>query len=502
MTFEEGQAGDQESTSSQNTHFYDSTSQAQSDPHPEEEQHSDPQSASQSETRTSDPEQMLNYNFFDYLLDTALGRSNEEASRTDAPSNEPAADATASGPTNGPGTTEPSTTGDTDQLASNLNAYHPLGFVGTDPSGSIIITVNYMFLDGTEGDGPGRTGSLVVTLPNNPSNREPRAIQQFISLATRMAYLVLVNNTTRKRGITPDKFREFPVKPLLTLNEQSCAICFERFEEIHPIDDDLDCITKKRKMNLREPTPTATSSNDREHNTTLESCSAEWKHVPVELPCGHIFGQSCLAHWLNDNRSCPLCRKNLCEGEEGDDERSEVPPVTYLRFGGPGNGGMHLYGDNPRAQSTERPEPEANEPQEETQPPTGESEPDTQSQDHPGLLRRATSVIFHPHRLQLGRNALERTMPGFSRSLLSSNMGRRRNSPVSPMITQILNLFGRNRRRREEDQSGASSIFASGVSSRRTANGVETTTNENGHNLDESAFGPDFNQGLSNDTPQ
>lgn len=73
------------------------------------------------------------------------------------------------------------------------------------------------------------------------------------------------------------------------------------------------------------------------------------------------------------------------------------------------------------------------------------------------------------------------------------------------MITQILNLFSRNRRREQEGREsgeaerGASSIFASGVSSRRTADGVETTTTEQG--LEDSALGSESNQGPSLDTP-
>lgn len=450
----------------------------------------------QNRDRGSESQPEPNYNLFDYLLDTALGRSQDQPGHSATPTNStnasttptvtldhgPSADATgaASGTEaqTGPQLSEPQS-----GLSGPALGYHPLGIVGTDLSGSIIITVNYMFLDGTEGDGPGRTGSLVVTLPNTAANREPRAIQLFISLATRMAYLVLVSSTQRKKGIHPDTFQKFPVKSLPGLTEQTCAICFEQYEQLPPPID--DCVTKKRKMNLREPTPTASTSNEREEKATLETCDIEWKHVPVELPCGHIFGQSCLAHWLNENRNCPLCRNNIPD-EVGD--RNDLPPVTYLRFGGPGAGGMHLYDDRqPSTGEDSAPQPESRLDQSEEQAPNPPQ--DTQN---PGLLRRATSVIFHPHR----------HVRSTDRAGLPS-LGRRRNSPVSPMITQILNLFSRNRRREQERRDsgeaerGASSIFASGVSSRRTADGVETTTTE--HGLEDST---ESNQGLSRDTPQ
>lgn len=36
------------------------------------------------------------------------------------------------------------------------------------------------------------------------------------------------------------------------------------------------------------------------------------EHIPVKMPgCNHIFGKSCLIEWLNNNVSCPLCRKEV-----------------------------------------------------------------------------------------------------------------------------------------------------------------------------------------------
>lgn len=35
------------------------------------------------------------------------------------------------------------------------------------------------------------------------------------------------------------------------------------------------------------------------------------EHEPVVMPCGHIAGRSCLAGWLAENPSCPICRKQL-----------------------------------------------------------------------------------------------------------------------------------------------------------------------------------------------
>ncbi|KAK8442814.1 Ubiquitin-protein ligase [Candidozyma auris] len=472
-------AGDNDDNSSHETPFFDSATEQ---PSASESASNDAPAAGSSEESTSRPADqdssppMSNYNFFDYLLNTALGRGSEEngPQRDSAPSGDSANEGTGDAPS---------------------NSY--MGMIGTDPAGQIIITVNYMFFDGGDGDGPGRTGSLVVTLPNNAANREPRAIQSFISLATRYAYSMLVSNANKKKGISPDKFRSFPVKPLSSIREESCSICFEQFEDVVASSDciDDDCVTKKRKTNSRESTPSAATSNERDANKqTLNTCGIDWKHVPVKLPCGHIFGQSCLAHWLNDNRSCPLCRVNL--SDETNEESSSVPPVAYLRFGTPGGGGFHLFGDqNTNSPTSETSETDVNQPQNQQSQEFSETASTTtqDSQRSSNLLRRATSVIFHPNRPQSNRTAEDE--PGMP------SLGRRRNSPVSPMINQILNLFGRNRRRRSEDRSGESSIFASGVSSRRTEDGVETITHESGNHMDNTnALDPDSTQAPSRDS--
>ncbi|RIA96346.1 hypothetical protein C1645_673826, partial [Glomus cerebriforme] len=42
------------------------------------------------------------------------------------------------------------------------------------------------------------------------------------------------------------------------------------------------------------------------------SLSTEQEHDPVrQMPCGHVFCESCLFQWLRQNNTCPLCRKEI-----------------------------------------------------------------------------------------------------------------------------------------------------------------------------------------------
>lgn len=44
---------------------------------------------------------------------------------------------------------------------------------------------------------------------------------------------------------------------------------------------------------------------------TLEGEPPEAAEFPVRLPCGHVFGYICISEWLNDNRTCPICKAEM-----------------------------------------------------------------------------------------------------------------------------------------------------------------------------------------------
>ena len=47
-------------------------------------------------------------------------------------------------------------------------------------------------------------------------------------------------------------------------------------------------------------------------------CEYEPKDTVMQLPCNHIFHESCIDSWTKRNVRCPLCNCNLMEGGEGD----------------------------------------------------------------------------------------------------------------------------------------------------------------------------------------
>lgn len=193
-----------------------------------------------------------------------------------------------------------------------------------------MITVNYVFSDENDPTNPNSTGSLVISLPNNAQNRDLSTIQEFVRLATQMAYST-ISGMHKKRGITLDRFNSFLIKKASEA-DHTCSICLEEFENLPtPSQSAADDITpddgpaKKRKLNDSSATPTPTPPPPPPQDTSerpasrvkyLHDFSGEFVHAPVQLPCKHVFGKSCLFEWLKNHTSCPLCRQSCSDEPE------------------------------------------------------------------------------------------------------------------------------------------------------------------------------------------
>ncbi|KAK6461652.1 mating-type transcriptional regulator [Scheffersomyces coipomensis] len=186
----------------------------------------------------------------------------------------------------------------------------PTNNIENDDSRSIVITVNYVFSDENNPRFPNRAGSLIMSLPNNSTNRDPRAIQEFIRIATQMAYSSILHGLHKEKGITVDKFNSFPSVHDFNDDEdddndsthrnhnKTCSICFENFDNLNKelniinnesgikdnndedvdIDNDGDTDSmvnvKKRKLRTGTVDPTDSRSNSRNGNRSQPSATA------------------------------------------------------------------------------------------------------------------------------------------------------------------------------------------------------------------------------------
>ncbi|ODV76791.1 uncharacterized protein CANTADRAFT_33361, partial [Suhomyces tanzawaensis NRRL Y-17324] len=242
-----------------------------------------------------------------------------------------------------PNASNPSSGETTNPNTSSANPASANPAAGSASSGTdyddraIIITVNYVFSDENNPQDPNRTGSLIMSLPNNSSNRDPRVIQEFIRLATQMAYSSIINGLHKEKGVTLSKFNSFPGVEEKDLGEvQNCSICFEKFEKlvVSPEPSDDEVITKKRRTDSGL-TSTATLDNEREDSSTntttdpkyLVDYRGTFEHIAVKMPCNHVFGKDCLFEWLKLHTTCPLCRSSVAEpgSNEGNVSTFDLP---------------------------------------------------------------------------------------------------------------------------------------------------------------------------------
>lgn len=258
----------------------------------------------------------------------------------------------------------------------------------------------------------------------------------------------------------------------------------------------------------------------------------EFSHEVIRLPCNHNFGKSCLAHWLKTASTCPLCRFNLNspseESSEGTGERPQEsgPNLSYLFLG------------NWMRNAADQAQPPTGSPAPDQPPNANQALPLNRAEDFSGMIfttltpqmsrtsfsssvpslyssapadipsgaenaesrarrfaffRGLTNSIFRrPERpeapapplnlLETERNAppamgpAEPPADGSDRDRFESLSFRARNPQYSPVIEGIFNYL--NTTRAGTDGRDENSIFASGVSSRRTAGGFETTTTD------------------------
>lgn len=190
-------------------------------------------------------------------------------------------------------------------------------------SRNIILTVNYVY-GGQQNPTASTTGSLILHVPSiNETNQDN--IEVLVRLATSIALRTISSTVKHSWGVSKDTFNHLKTKELKDLkdSEKECPICYEKFEEKQSNKRKRDDGNDDNSVDKQENKNKKLKDNDGLAASVLSSDTTENKvkpivvnptdycHYPVELTCGHIFGQSCLAEWFKSSNSCPLCRSKL-----------------------------------------------------------------------------------------------------------------------------------------------------------------------------------------------
>ncbi|GMF08883.1 unnamed protein product [[Candida] boidinii] len=198
-------------------------------------------------------------------------------------------------------------------------------------------------------------------------------LQVLVRLATTIALRTIATSVKKISGVNDDHFARLKTKNANELSESDryCPICYDPYQEIDKLEvkqddedeevedvddededkDDIDS-NKRKKLNTKDeeisdnPESKETSPRKRrkinsdsryktsENGSTRDTIKdnnlnkndkSEYTHIPVLMPCGHVFGRSCLREWLKTNNSCPLCRLSIpIPRSESNDTNSET----------------------------------------------------------------------------------------------------------------------------------------------------------------------------------
>ncbi|CUS25142.1 LAQU0S28e00408g1_1 [Lachancea quebecensis] len=230
----------------------------------------------------------------------------------------------------------------------------------TRPTRNIMVSIQYAFVSGVrlgangenpeDGAGEGVTmppiGDFVLNFTDVPGTATREQLDEVVALASGVAVNRMNRRFNRSRGISKAAFENLPVLKLSEVPQESCSICYDDFEgeapeptaenarsrkraRDHKADEDLHSSSSSKKR--RSGQDSGQTSEDGEEASGEESNpqpavleppkeneadannpgSAAYKHSPLKLPCGHIFGRECIRQWTNEHNTCPICRARI-----------------------------------------------------------------------------------------------------------------------------------------------------------------------------------------------
>ncbi|SCU86333.1 LANO_0C07646g1_1 [Lachancea nothofagi CBS 11611] len=281
---------------------------------------------------------------------------------------------------------------------------------------NVTVTIQYAVLNGgrlaTDGNDPSEILSrvpFVLNFTDVPSTATQERLEQVVSLASNVAISRLHRRFSRPKGISREAFEKLPVLNVEQVTQDCCSICYDDFVEelerpksllvgnkkrdrcsMGSIDDSseakrsrvhLENLTEMESpVNASDPQPAEEtlqeSARDSVQDSLHESVEAEsaakdsnpvtYKHSPVKLPCGHVFGRECIRQWTQEHNSCPICRASIVDAQGlnsppiNEEEENIMDQQTFERIR------TILYGSSAEPESA--PHLGANRPANETSP--------------------------------------------------------------------------------------------------------------------------------------
>ncbi|KAK9456816.1 hypothetical protein V1511DRAFT_456461 [Dipodascopsis uninucleata] len=93
--------------------------------------------------------------------------------------------------------------------------------------------------------------------------------------------------------------------------------------------DEVSVTTDSNGDSNGENRSASNDTNDEETDSRPDEKSLDdvTQHVPLQMPCGHIFGKNCLKEWLLNSTTCPLCRTAVEAERDSEPTRVELPYI-------------------------------------------------------------------------------------------------------------------------------------------------------------------------------
>lgn len=128
----------------------------------------------------------------------------------------------------------------------------------------------------------------------------------------------------KKEDISNDESDDPPVSIPQNIDDiQETQITIET-ENTNDDDDPIESVPEDNtNAHDEDPDTSVPGTNNNSHGEddddppeSVPESGRQSDHRPVELPCGHRFGESCIKEWLGSSNTCPLCRTPLESQDE------------------------------------------------------------------------------------------------------------------------------------------------------------------------------------------